>query len=229
FDYEATQENSQGIEEFPEAVPEKEVLPEQKPIEESVNETVDVDVKRNEYGMPYYRAFDSNSYVICSDLKNPYALADLITDVVRIEQPVHFEVLCRRIAPILGYVHVNSELIDHIDNIISNYASTEIVQSNEILYIDEPRSETVRCSKLGSPDRELRYIPLTEIKEAVRIVMSDEKCIARARLNNIIGQIFGYSRLTSLKDKNIISEVVDDFKAEGLILREMGMLRWMED
>lgn len=209
------------------------------PIEPETNTTVEepatlfeemenVSSETNEFGMAKYRAYDITSYPADLDLSNPYALGDLLYDVVKTEQPICLYMICQRVAPLLGYLMVNLELIKKVEFALYNYCLPTLIQENQSFYIEGHNNNIARYSELGNPDREVQYVPKEELAEIVQRILRSHTYCTRARLNGFVGKVLGYGKL-SQKDKGFVTSALNRLEAEGLIGYEGSLIHWLED
>jgi hypothetical protein len=131
--------------------------------------------------------------------------ADVIFDVISLEQPIHFEELCRRVAPLFGRQKATSVVRDEVEGIL-------YLELDELVVIDESNFirikdwDDVKVRKPDSDDEYLRpitYICDEEIELAMKTIVSQSFGITPEDLFIVTTREFGYKRTS----ENIISSL----------------------
>lgn len=142
-----------------------------------------------------------------------------IKRVVEIEQPIHLEELCRRVAPLYGRQKVTSSVVDEVTYQIKKQLTND-VQIGKDLFVTIRNFNTPVARKTLDAPRKIEYISQSELVEALRIVIGHSFGITPNDLFLVTARNLGYKR-TSV---NIISSIEKAYKT---MLRK-GMVKEIE-
>jgi len=164
-------------------------------IEEKVDPSEVVDAG---YGFEFYK----RAYPISKFNKSGYTKKDIVRDVIALEQPIHFEELCKRIAPAYGRQTVTSSIREAVRDIL-RYKINEkiIVDKNEFIRIKGFTNVKVR---IPNPDddyiRNITYICDEELALAMKTIVQHSFGITPEGLFIVTSRELGFKRT----GKNII-------------------------
>lgn len=166
-------------------------------------EKIDEDIQENQnsYGFKYY--VETNVYDVERNCNDREYLADLIRYVVRNEAPIHFELLCKRLACIFGRKKATSVVknwIKSVDNLIEDEVK---FKENFYWWREETRVE-VRIPKDDEKPRAINYICVEEVAECMLIIVRNSFGITKENLLLETGRTLGFNR--SGKNINIAME-----------------------
>lgn len=126
-----------------------------------------------------------------NDNDNTY-LKNVINYVVKIEAPIHFELLCKRVAPLFGNQKATVKVRNGVDYIISRF-STNVIKKEDFCWEKENKQPQVRKpNEINS--RPIQYIAKEEIIEAMKLVLNNAYGISQEDLFIAVARIFGFSR-----------------------------------
>ena len=139
-------------------------------------------------------------------------LRSAIISIVRVESPVHIDVVKRRIAEYFGE-RLTKRVSEHLDHFIPATNSNAIARRGEFLWSLPLQEAVVRDrSDLPSNIRKIEYLAPQELKKAIEVVVrrahgieSDEAIVETARL-------LGFKRVTDGVEARIgkmLSEMVN--------------------
>jgi hypothetical protein len=134
---------------------------------------------------------------------------DIILDVIAIEQPIHFDELCRRIAPLYGRQKVSSVLRNEVNQIFRYKLRGKIVNEDSFIRITGYENIKVR---VPNPDddyiRPIEYICAKELALAMKTIASHSFGITPDNLVVQTAREFGYKR-TSENITGTLKKVYD--------------------
>ena len=78
-----------------------------------IEETAEVPKGANQLGYNFIEYKQANIY----DFQSYLRISEIIQKVIEIEQPIHFEELCRRVAPLFGNQKATSKIRDNVRSI----------------------------------------------------------------------------------------------------------------
>lgn len=131
-------------------------------------------------------------------------LADLICHIVNIESPIHFEVVCRYLAPLFGNLRVTKVITRSIDYVIKNYCKNRVVVKGDFLWSPSMKKPVFRKPEIGFTPREINQISPEEIAEGMKAIIETSIGIEKQALFQRIAWTLGFNRtgekiLTSLE------------------------------
>lgn len=148
----------------------------------------------NDYGFELYQ--ETDIFKVKKNQDEDNYLKEVIFLIVKTEQPIHFELLCKRIAGLFGNQKVTIKIKNSADYIITKYLNNKIEVVEEFCWIKGFKSVNVR---IPNPDiqyiRPINFICKEEISEAIKVIIKNSFGITRDSLFNLIPKIFGFSRL----------------------------------
>ena len=159
---------------------------------------------------------------------NRSQIADRIHEVVRVEQPIHLELLYKRMAGCFGNEKVTSPIRYTVDLVIKTNMSNElIIDKEKFITLSDFKGIKVRRSLSGSPDRNIEYISLMEIEEAMKYVLNGAFGVEVSVLILETARIFGFEK-TGVKIKQRMSLAVDSLCKKGLVRVSDGKAQLLE-
>ena len=149
--------------------------------------------KNNPYGFTYYR--EANCYDAPNDRgkDSMSKAASMIYYIIKMEQPIHMELLYRRMANAYGNEKVTKAIRESVDITINRKLSGEIKIIDNFAVLSDFNNVIVRIHK-GSFKRDIMYISKQEIAEAMLAVLSNSFGIERKQLIFETARIFGYDK-----------------------------------
>lgn len=141
----------------------------------------------------YERAYPIN---IRDENGNIRDVCDIALDIISLEQPIHFEELCRRIAPAYERQKATSVVRNEVKRIFSDYLEGLIIEDeNEFVRIKDFADIKVRVPK---PDddylRPITYICDEELALAMKTIAQHSFGITPDALFIVTAREFGFKR-----------------------------------
>ncbi len=166
---------------------------------EGVND--DAKDQENPYGFKYY--IESDVYEVERNLNDKEYLADLVKHVVKIEAPIHFELLCKRLACIFGRQKATSVVKKSVKS-INDLIKNEIVIKENFYWDRETTKVEVRIPNHDEKPRPINYICIEEVAESMFIIAKTSFGITKDSLQVATARALGFNR--SGKNINISME-----------------------
>lgn len=135
-------------------------------------------------------------------------MADMIHAVVKIEQPIHRDLLYKRIGELLNSGRITPSIRDTIDNVLKNYMANELVIEDGFIRLADCNMIRARMSPIGEPDRTIEYISIPEIAAAMEKVLVGTYGMERSVLCSEAARVFGFER-NGAKIKQRTNEAVN--------------------
>ena len=119
------------------------------------------------------------------------SLAQYVIKTVKIEQPVHFDVVCQRLCGLLGRQKVTSIVQNAVTTAMS-YTDKQIGNKDDFLYLmKSPDGYEVRLA--GS--RQIQYIAIDELAKGMLKVMDSNIGLTKDELLHETSRAFGFNRI----------------------------------
>jgi very-short-patch-repair endonuclease len=178
--------------------------------------------------IPIYKTADLSSEIGNQDLylNSLGRLAGWVEEVVKVESPVHFEEVARRVINAYGVTRLGSR-INSMLRAAAKYAeqSNKITIAGEFLWLKEMKTPVIRNRSLLAPgSKKVKFIAPEELSLAVEKVVKDAIAIDPLSAVPFIAKLFGFSRVT--EDMKI--EILNAIKfaiASKKILKEGEILK----
>lgn len=132
-------------------------------------------------------------------------IAGIIMHIVDIEYPIHFEYICKKLAPVLNNQRATSKIRDHVAFILKTELKGKIIREDDFLQPVNKNNIVARFSPPYETSRPINYISPKELAQALLLVAKKSYGIKMEDLLISTGRELGYKRITegiseSLKD-----------------------------
>lgn len=165
-------------------------------------------INKSLYHFEYYEKGNWSKTLQDPRLGNLENLAASIREVVKVEQPLHMDLLYRRLAGAFGNEKVTKPVRDTIDAAISSVMANETVVEDEFIRFKTFTEIKARVPYLGDQERTIDYISKPEIADAMIIVIRNSYGIEPRALCTEASRIFGFDRM-GLKISKAMNAVID--------------------
>lgn len=155
----------------------------------------------NRYGFIPYRAADVykkciqyQRFVNFSSLPTSVEL-DIIREVIEVEQPIHVDELCRRVAPLYNRGKITDVFRSKLVNIITNnrYLGKEVIYRDSFIYLRGFDNLQVRYrTEDGIHQRNILNVCLEEQMMAVQLVLKSHARLSESDLCSIVSRELGF-------------------------------------
>ncbi|MHC6181043.1 AAA domain-containing protein [Clostridium sp. JNZ X4-2] len=162
-------------------------------IEEEKDEKEISNEEKNIYGFNWYEEADIYS-VNKQGSKSDY-LANVIKFVIETEQPIHFEQLCKRLAPLFGNQKATIKVRNSAKNIINLKLKNEVYIKNKFCFLNSDKPINVRIPKSNKNCRQINFISIEELSRAMYVIASKGFGITQNDLFVITARTFGFQRI----------------------------------
>jgi very-short-patch-repair endonuclease len=178
--------------------------------------TVESQSSTNPYNLPLYEEgkwWDRPTRQGNDNLSN---IADMVLAVVKIEQPIHMELLYKRVGQGFTAGKATQGVRDTIDIAIRDRMKGEVVIEDQFIRLASLTTVQARRSRLGDPDRTIEYISSPEIVAAMEKILVGAYGMDRSILCSEAAKVFGFER-TGSKIKQRTNEAVDYLVRTGKV------------
>lgn len=158
-------------------------------------------------------------------LHSPGKLAEWIHEVVKVESPVHFDEMARRITDAAGVSKVGSRIRQALVNAVGHAAwAGKVKTKGEFLWLANMEVPVIRDrSDFPSTSKRLLLISPEEIQQAICKVVETSLAIQPEAAVPFVAKMFGFSRVTEDMRKHILDEINVCLK-NGKIVEASGFL-----
>ena len=159
-------------------------------IEEVINEPLTDQEKYN-----FVEYIETDIEQLLRSTKSPYPILVVLRGVIENEYPIHFENLCKKVAPIYGFQKATQNVKNTILNVLDRDLKNEIVKNGEFISPKNSTDIPVRVPKLGSENiRPVNYISNEELAEAMLAIAKKSYGIRPEDLTVKTARIYGFNR-----------------------------------
>ena len=117
----------------------------------------------------------------------------MIKHIILIEQPIHYESLCKRIAPLFGNQKATSKIRESVDYYINRHINNEISRIGDFLSLKNYKIEVKIPEPFGIV-RPIGYISKDELSKAMIIITNQSYGIKKDDLLALTARTFGFNR-----------------------------------
>ena len=162
----------------------------------------------NPYNLPLYEEGKWWDRSVRRGEDNDSKIADMIHAVVKVEQPMHMELLYKRVSQGFTTGKATQGVRNTIDSVIEDHMQGEVVIEDQFIRLESLSEVPVRRSQLGNPDRTIEYISIPEIAAVMEKILVGAYGMERTVLCSEAARVFGFER-TGSKIKQRTNEAVD--------------------
>lgn len=144
--------------------------------------------------------------------------SDAILYILSVEQPLHQDILCRRVSPLLGLEKATKRVRAEVEQAIRKIGVQRVrVDSEGFVYTIPKTKPVVRIPRKHDTPRPIEYIHTEEIAEAMRIIVGASFGILVDDLQTECNSVFGFDRKgPKIKEK---LDAAVDFLIKSKIMR----------
>lgn len=164
---------------------------------------------------PYYQIGDWRKAKFDYNKGNLQNLSARIRAVVEVEQPIHLDILYRRLASAFGNEKATKPIRDTIDQALDTVMKDEIIIEDKFVRFKNFKNIRARIP-MGTQDRNIEYISKPEIANAMMMVIKNSYGIEKDALCAEVTSIFGYDRMGP-KIAKAMNETIEYMIEKGMI------------
>ncbi len=170
----------------------------------------------NPYNLPLYKEGKWRDSSVRRGKDNNSNIAGMIHAVVKVEQPMHMDLLYKRVSQGFTTGKATQGVRETIDRVIRDHMQGEVVIEDQFIRLASLSEVQVRRSQLGNPDRNIEYISIPEIAAAMEKILVGAYGMERAVLCSEAAKVFGFER-TGSKIKQRTNEAIDSLIRTGKV------------
>jgi hypothetical protein len=121
-------------------------------------------------------------------------LANVINYVVEKETPIHYELLCKRVAPLFGNQKVTVKVRNSVEHVLNKQLNDLVAKKEEFCWYKKVDKITVKIPSLYGEGRTINHISKEELAEAMFVIAGRSFGIAKDDLYVVTARAFGFNR-----------------------------------
>jgi len=159
-----------------------------------------------------------------------FRLAEVISEVVKRESPVHIDQVTRRILDSFGVNRAGGRIRSAIAGAIRGGTGKELfLDKRGFLYtIGQTDFPVRRRSELEAAERKISYVALEEIDHAILTITGHLIDVEEDDLVSEVLSAFGFKRATK-NAATVVQERIFSLKNEGILVDDQGKLRFAQN
>ncbi|MBQ8498060.1 MAG: DUF4011 domain-containing protein [Clostridia bacterium] len=151
--------------------------------------------KKSPYGLSYYKEIPTDALQCNITKAQTSAIADNIMRIVSLEQPIHMDLLYKRIAPVFANVKVTETVKKTIQAIITEDLQDKICcDESRFLYLIPKQPISARIPEACAVPRPMEYIHTEEVADALLAIITQSFGIMKEDLISECIRAFGFER-----------------------------------
>lgn len=152
-------------------------------------------------------------------------MASYISQVVKSEGPVHFDIVCRRIVDASGQKRLGSRIVDHLISCCGRALHKYPIELRDgFLMLRKGGCPVIRDrSGLPAVEKKLEYVPPDELRLAISKVVENSCGIQKSDIGPAVVHMTGFGRFTGQME-GIINSVISKMIAEDQLIESSGQL-----
>jgi len=172
-------------------------------------------VNNNPYDFNYYTETDVNDITKIYD--DTDYLAKVISYVISKECPIHYELLCKRVAPLFGNQKTTVKVRNSVKYVLNESLKDLIIKNGDFCWHKNVKEITVKIPSLSGNGRAINYISTEELAEAMFVIAGKSFGIKKSDLYLATARTFGFNR-TGIN-------ITQSMKKSCLYLLESGRIK----
>ncbi|MHB8131780.1 MAG: DUF3320 domain-containing protein, partial [Mobilitalea sp.] len=146
----------------------------------------------NPYNFNYYK--ETDIYKITRIPNDTQYLANVINYVVEKECPMHYELLCKRVANLFGNQKATVKVRNSVEYVLKNNLKDVVTKEEDFCWHKNVKEIKVKIPPLHGDGRAINYISSEELAEAMFVITGKSFGITKSDLYVVTARIFGFNR-----------------------------------
>lgn len=146
----------------------------------------------NPYNFNYYKETDIFKFTGASN-DNQY-LAKVIDYVVEQEYPIHYELLCKRVAPLFGNQKATVKVRNSVEYVLNKNLRDVVIKKGDFCWYKNVKDIKAKIPPLYGDCRTINYISIEELAEAMIVIARKSFGITKNDLCVVTARVFGFNR-----------------------------------
>jgi len=146
----------------------------------------------NPYNFAYYKETDLTEITRISN--DTQYLANVIDYVVELECPIHYDLLCKRVAPLFGNQKATVRVRNSVDYVLAENLEDVVVKKGDFCWHKNIKEIEVKIPSSYGEGRVINYISTEESAEAMFVIAKNSFGITKNDLCLVTARVFGFNR-----------------------------------
>src|SRR4029453_4776905 len=159
------------------------------------------------------RPIRSRDYILQS--VQALTLASSVKDIVRVEAPIHEDLLLDRLKELHGIERAGSNVQENVQRAIQLACNDGIELRKGFVYAKGTAPANFRVSA-GETKRPLEYVAQEELELGILYIVEDQFGMMREQIPQVIARLFGIERLRG-DSADVIRSTVDTLIEKGML------------
>lgn len=186
-------------------------------VQTNENNTLTKENGNNPYGFEYYKIANWWEAPQLSKKSDENRIIEVLSYIIKIEQPIHLDLLYRRASGLFGREKATSPVRTNVDYALTNFMSSDVYVENGFVRMKSMDKVRVRVSEtIAGVARPIEYISLLEISKAMLVIASSAFGISKKELINETARVFGFER-TGPKIVAIMNKAISQLSQSNIV------------
>lgn len=146
----------------------------------------------NPYNFNYYK--ETDVYKITRTSNDNQYLANVINYVVQEECPIHYELLCKRVATLFGNQKATVKVRNSVEYVMKKNLNDVVIKKGDFCWHKNVNEIKVKIPPLHGDGRAINYISTEELAEAMFVIAGKSFGITKSDLYVVTARTFGFNR-----------------------------------
>lgn len=162
---------------------------------------VTVDTTKAEREVENYNQYDFDNYketdvykIARTSTDDTQYLANVINYVVEKECPIHYELLCKRVATLFGNQKATVKVRNSVEYVLNQKLKDMVIKRGDFCWHKNVKEIRVKIPPLNGAGRAINYISTEELAEAMCVIAGKSFGIAKSDLFVVTARVFGFNR-----------------------------------
>jgi hypothetical protein len=150
-----------------------------------------------------------------------------LKDIISVEQPITNTLLYKRIQQIWNLSRVTVRLQNMVDSLLTPYYVDPLSGAIKIYWENEEKAKDYKYYRIHS-DRDIQEIPIIEVMNAARYVVSQQLSLPLDDLKRVTSQVLGFSHIGSNLDFTI-HRAIKILLSRDVLMEKDGLISFKEN
>lgn len=161
--------------------------------EEKSSEEINLHITDTElYEFAAYK--ETNVHEVKRDANDILYCANVLKYVIENEYPIHFELLCKRVACLFGNQKATSKVRNYVNYVLNQKLKDEVIRKGDFCWLANAKDIIVRIPNDECGNRPITYISTEELEEAMYRIADKSFGIKQDDLFVLTARVYGFNR-----------------------------------
>ncbi len=150
-------------------------------------------LNHNPYDFAYYKETDVNDITRTAN-DTQYHIANVINCIIEEEHPIHYDLLCKRVATLFGNQKATVKVRNSVENILNQNLKELVIKKGDFCWHKNAKEIKVKIPLPYGDSRAINYISMEELAEAMFVIVGKSFGITKSDLYVVTARVFGFNR-----------------------------------